>query len=538
MRFWQLNRTPIELFGDEIDVGLQAYSIMTTGRDYMGNKTPVMFRSFSEYRLPFQLYAAVPFIKIFGLNPTGVRMTAVLMGLLSLVLFYLLVRLLFDRKLALISSFFMLISPWHFNFSRQANDAGMLLPFVLAGTLFFVKGVKDHKYLLFSAIIFGLSFYSYAIASVFTPLFVISLIIIYRKEIFKIPLSKLTLAGLLGLLVIFPYLIFTVKGISSRRFSSISAIPEPKLMQEVVDKRRWSTSILTRAFYNNKTVAAEIVYKNYLKAFSSAFLFGEGDPNMRQGIEGYGQMYHFDLILLITGGYLFLSSLIKENRRKSSLVILLWLLFSALPSALTYEGGTHASRLILMLPPFLFISALGFKSLLNNSNNLRSKILLVIVLFIMLADITRFYHRYFFIWRNESWRFWQYGFAETITYVKSIDADYSQIFFNNTYEPILPRFLFWYGYDMNKFRSGFSGDVHITDLDSGIDGFKLGDKYYFGDLKKPLENIAIPGRLIVASAEKDATNPLIFEKPELELLKTIKSPTGETIFYIFTGRKI
>src|SRR4030066_2461226 len=50
-RFYRLNNIPISLFGDEIDLGLQAKSILQTGKDYLGNSYPVMLHSFSEYRL-------------------------------------------------------------------------------------------------------------------------------------------------------------------------------------------------------------------------------------------------------------------------------------------------------------------------------------------------------------------------------------------------------------------------------------------------------------------------------------------------------
>src|SRR3989344_4359810 len=105
-RIWRLQNVPIELFGDEIDVGLQAYSILTTNKDYFGNKFPLMFHSFSEYRLPMQLYLDVPFIKIFGLKEIGVRAPAVLMGFISLAFFYYLIKKLFDKHLAVIATLF------------------------------------------------------------------------------------------------------------------------------------------------------------------------------------------------------------------------------------------------------------------------------------------------------------------------------------------------------------------------------------------------------------------------------------------------
>ena len=288
-RIWRLERTPIELFGDEIDVGLQAYSILTTGKDYLGNELPLMFHSFSEYRLPMQLYLDVPFIKIFGLKEIGVRAPAVLMGFISLAFFYYLIKKLFDKHLAVIATLFLLFSPWHFNFSRQANDAGILLPFIIGGALFFIKGIKDYKYLFLSAILFALSIYTYAIAAIFTPIFVLALIIIYRKEVSNYGLIKIVFVAGVGFLILLPYLKFMLNGIASQRFSSISVTSGDSIFQEVVDKRRWSESLLTRFYYNTKAITLDRVVKNYLTSFSTTFLFSKGDPNMRQGIEGFGQ---------------------------------------------------------------------------------------------------------------------------------------------------------------------------------------------------------------------------------------------------------
>ena len=539
-RIWRLQNVPIELFGDEIDVGLQAYSILTTNKDYFGNKFPLMFHSFSEYRLPMQLYLDVPFIKIFGLKEIGVRAPAVLMGFVSLVLFYYLVKMSLNKKVALIASLFLLFSPWHFNFSRQANDAGILLPFILGGTLFFIKGMKNYKYLFLSATLFALSVYSYAIATVFTPLFVSALIIIYRKEVFNYSLIKIMFVVGVGLLILFPFLKFTLSGLTSQRFSSISVTSGDSIFQEVVDKRRWSESFLTRIFYNTKAITLDRIGKNYLMSFSTTFLLSNGDPNLRQGIEGFGQMYVFEIIFVFIGitSALFLD--FKSNK-KIYLAFFLWLILSPIPSSLTIDGGSHASRLILMLPPLTFFSAIGFKQLLDNllvKKEIFYKLILAGILFFMLFNFTKFMHRYFIIWPNESWRFWQYGYKESISFVKEMDPNYKKIYFNNTYEPILGRFLFWYGYDMKLFQEQFTGDVHIDQIADGFNGFKLGEKYYFGELVKPIEGLAKPDTLVVASAEKDATNPFIFERHDLRLLKTINAPAGETIFYIFSGRDI
>jgi hypothetical protein len=132
----------------------------------------------------------------------------------------------------------------------------------------------------------------------------------------------------------------------------------------------------------------------------------------------------------------------------------------------------------------------------------------------MAFDIGRYFHRYYVVWANESWIYWGSGYKEMLTYVKEIDSEYSEIYINNTYEPALGRFLFWYDYDMSLFQKQFTGDEHIENIAPGLDGFVLGNRYYFGDLQKPIENLVVEGRLIIASAENDITNPAILENNE------------------------
>ena len=43
LRLYKLDKVPVSLFGDELDVGYHAYSILKTGRDYSGNFLPLHF---------------------------------------------------------------------------------------------------------------------------------------------------------------------------------------------------------------------------------------------------------------------------------------------------------------------------------------------------------------------------------------------------------------------------------------------------------------------------------------------------------------
>jgi len=533
LRLWQVNKVPIALFGDEIDVGLQANSILTTGKDYLGNQLPILFHSFAEYRLPMQLYLDVPFIKLFGLNEVGVRGPAIFMGFITVVAFYLLIKELFGRKIALISALFMAFSPWHFNFSRQANDAGILMPFIILGTLFFIKGTKNFKYLILSGILFSLAIYTYYIATLFIPIFALGLLVFYRKAVIAYGLKKLFLPALLVMIILSPYIYKTILGTTRERFSAITIVSTQGIEDEISFARKLSGNFWGRLFYNKITVLSSKLFDNYTQTFSPNFLFYRGDPNPRQSISEFGQMYHYDLILVIVGLGILMLSLKSVEKRKYWLFVF-WLLIAPLPSILTKGGGNHASRLILMLPPLILFSALGFDYLISLKKNIFGKVLIALILLLMLFDISKFMHRYFVVWPQESWRFWQSGYKEVGTYLKINSDKYERVFLNNTYEPMLPRFLFWYDYDMKLFQKQFTGDVHKLSIYPGFNGFKLGDKFYFGELVKPIENLAKDGNLVVASTEKDVTNPYIFDNPALKLQDIIFAPDNTTLFYIYS----
>src|SRR3972149_9040197 len=92
LRLWKISEVPVSLFGDELDVGYQAYSVLKTGKDYYGNFMPIHFHSLAEWRTPLYLYSAVPTVALFGVSPLGVRLPAAIFGIANIWLLYLLVR--------------------------------------------------------------------------------------------------------------------------------------------------------------------------------------------------------------------------------------------------------------------------------------------------------------------------------------------------------------------------------------------------------------------------------------------------------------
>jgi 4-amino-4-deoxy-L-arabinose transferase-like glycosyltransferase len=145
--FLRVNRLDyLELFGDELDAGYQSYSLLTTGRDYKGHWWPTYMQSFSEWRAPGLMYLMVSFIKLFGLNEWGVRMGPAFMGVISIGLFYLLLRLLKQTAVvAMWSSFFLAILPWHIQYSRAGFELTLLAVLLIGGVLLLATGLQKEN---------------------------------------------------------------------------------------------------------------------------------------------------------------------------------------------------------------------------------------------------------------------------------------------------------------------------------------------------------------------------------------------------------
>ena len=96
LRFYQLGVNPPSLDWDEASLGYNAYSILKTGADEYGNFLPLSIRSFDDYKPPLYVYLDVPSVAVFGLNEFGVRFTSALIGFLSVIAVYFLVKEIFE----------------------------------------------------------------------------------------------------------------------------------------------------------------------------------------------------------------------------------------------------------------------------------------------------------------------------------------------------------------------------------------------------------------------------------------------------------
>jgi len=546
-RFWGLDRVPPGLFGDEVDVGYHAYSLLKTGKDYLGQPWPVYLHSLAEWRAPLFIYSVIPSVAVFGLNEWGVRVPAAFWGVLDVVVVFFLVKELFaETKLAFLTGLFLAISPWHLQYSRAAFEVTLLLFLFLAGALFFIKGLKKPIFFIFSAIFFALAPYTYSTGSLFLFLIAIALVFIYRREIFKIGLSnKFVLFSLLLFFVmLFPICRKILSGEAVARFNYLSVFQDQKLIEQINlarveslsdSKQINQVSWIEKLNHNRPLIWLKTIGNNYLEAFSTEFLFVKGDPNQRQSVGIMGEMYWVDLIFLIAGFWYLL-----KRKDQAGFLVLIWLFLAPIASSLTRDGGNHATRLILMLPALMIISACGVVFLLSTFWG-RKYILPILSLF-LIFNFCFYQHYYWIHYPLNSWLWWDIGYKEPMKYIKNHEKDYQIVVINDTFNHSLLHFLFWTAYPPEKFRQEFKGDTFQKDILPGIDGYRLG-KYYFGSMsqetkaKMAFVKVIKPGMLFFASQRNDIGGNWDWrtDRPnEIKLIMAETDPKGFPLYYLIT----
>lgn len=553
LRIYGISNNPPSMFGDELDLGYQAYSILKTGRDYQGNFMPLNFHSLAEWRTPLYLYSAVPTVAVFGITPLGVRLPAVIFGILGILAIYFFTKYFSkNENIALISALLLAISPWHLQYSRAGFEVTEMIFVLLAGLAFFLKSLDDDKYLWVSVALITLTPWIYSTAKFFALFLLLFIFLFWFKEIVSMRKHSKIKAVVAGLIVGLPLVYGIFFGGATQRFNYISVFSDPTTEPEIgalrtTDARARgedgigiSPSVTDRLIHNKYTFWGERLLKNYLQAFSTEFLFIKGDPNPRQSV-GLGEMYRIEIFALI-GGLLFLLST-KSIKTKYKVFLIAWLLFAPIPAALTRDGGNHATRNILMLPPLMVLVSLGWYSVYHFAPKVY-KYIYGVVAILYLISMFFFAHEYVVHYPTTSERWWHYGWGESIKAIKDIEASYDRVIISMTGEPAWIFFAAYYNYDPRSWQTNFP-----IGNDINIDGFgkvsHIG-KFAFGS---PDPSIQIYGlgkvidskTLYLANAKEVGENLVINPQktPEgLRLVKSIAYPSGEPAFYLFEGKRI
>lgn len=455
LRFSFLGQNPPGLTNDEADIGYDAYSILKTGKDQWGELFPLSaFMGFGDYRPPVYTYLVVPSIALFGLNEFAVRFPSALIGLLTVILTFFLIKKLFNEKTALIVSFLLAISPWHIGMSRVGIESNVAVFLTVLAVYLFFLSFKNYKLLILSAIVIVLDLYAYYSMRMFVPVICLALFLLYKNNLpgaRKIALLSLFLGSLLLMPIAKS---FTESG-GQGRLGQITFTKDVGLLNNINEKRGACQTklpgIVCKIVYNKPVTYFSTFLANYINHFSPNLLFLSGSSTSLSVMPPRGFLYLFELPFLIIG-IIYLAA----KRTKENVFFLTWVFIAPLADSLTSSG--HYSRMLALLPALQITTAVGFMLVYENIKKASfplTKILMSVFIMLSLVSLGAFITDYSTYYPTFFSRSSHYGYKELFQYLKTNENNYSEIFISNKYYDTKQYifYLFFTKYDPARYQT-------------------------------------------------------------------------------------
>lgn len=425
LRFINLTGVPPSLNSDEVAIGYNAYSILTTGKDEFGLPYPLVFRSFDDYKMPVDVYMIAASMKIFGYSDFAVRFPSALFGTLTVFVTYLLVRKLWKGKgrvYGLVAAFLLAVSPWSILFSRAGYGSNIAVFFSLAGVYFALLGFRRGWFFPLSAVLFVLSIWSYHSSRIFVPLILFGLAFMYWKSLRQWPVQIL-FSVILASALLLPLVTRTFSTEGKMRAVGVSAFSNPDdlkpgIAMAMQDKKEGMD--IFSFFHNRRFQYVQTFLYGYFSHFDLNFLFLDKSME-RYRAPGMGLMYLFELPFFIIGLY----QLIRKWSLASG-VVLWWLSIAPVAAAFTLQFP-HPGRTQTFLPVLQIITAVGLVEALWG----RRRMYLLATVSVVAISIVFFIHQYFVHLPVTHASNWYVGRKEMVQEIAQAENEYDQIIVSN-----------------------------------------------------------------------------------------------------------
>ncbi len=206
-RLFRIDSLPFGLWWDEAYSGLQILHIMNDP-----SYRPVYVAAMAQEPALFW-YFAIPFVHLFGPSALGLRMTAVVGGLIGIVAIYLLARELLGRRVAIVSAFLLAVMAWHVDFSRIAFNSIWSVTFDALAAFLLLRGLRVGSLTCFAlaGTVLGLGanmYYTTRLVPLVLILFLIHRLAAERGRFLRSQLVGLVVLGVTTLITISPLVQF------------------------------------------------------------------------------------------------------------------------------------------------------------------------------------------------------------------------------------------------------------------------------------------------------------------------------------------
>jgi len=489
-RTFRISVNPPSLSWDEVSIGYNAYSILKTGKDEHQKVFPLdTFVAYGDYKPPLAVYLTVPFVAIFGLNELAVRLPSALMGTLTVLLTYFLVKELLIvfkfkepgttnqelmKNLPLLSAALLAISPWHINLSRAGFEATIALFFVVLGMYVTCKAEKNPLFWIFNWIPFVAAAYTFNSARYFVPMMGLGIVLFFWKSIKKnigFFAVGVVVAGIL-MIPIVPHLLSKEARL---RFVEVNIFTDSSVVENANARIAQSGNAWWAYILHNRRVGyAKSYILHFLDHFQPEYLFERGDGNPKFSIQDVGQFYMIEAPFLVIG---IIAMLVRNY--PFGLFLLYWMIVAIIPAAVARETP-HALRTLNTLPTWQIFIAYGIITtvlsikykVLSMAHNTLMSIIFFLFIILYIFNVGYYIHNYYRHYPIEFSGEWQYGYKDALLAAIPVENKYDTIYVTDIIGRPYMYALFYEKTDPNKF---------FRTLDASFDGSGFYHVYGFGN---------------------------------------------------------
>ncbi len=451
VRLVAIGQFPNALNVDEASSGYDAFSLMKYGVDRGGNSYPVYLYAWGSGQSVLYSYLMIPVLMITGLCEYGIRLPMAIIGIISLYVFYYLIKNIFDNKrMALISVAFFAICPWHIMKSRWGMECNIFPDIILLSTLLFVLGLKKKKTSLqiLAFIGFAISSYSYGTGYLFLPVYILGMLgyLIYKKEI---TIKKSIIYLLIMFVICIPIILYIAINTFGLNQISIGKVTIPKLLVNRYDE-------VSTVFSGN---IIENCVDNLLATLRILIL--QTDGLEWNAISQFGMFYIISIIFFIIG---LKTSIGKYRDNIYNQIMNIWMLAAIVLSAFC---DANINRINIIMIPCIYYIVVGIYEFLN-----KYKVATLCLCTIYIVLFAEFMYVYTSKDYNEYYTFTS-GVEGIVDYCNSLDEDtvYCQYSFK---EPFI-YFMFYGETDVHEYLD----TVQYYEESRTFDNIKSFGKYKF-----------------------------------------------------------
>ncbi|MCX9011390.1 MAG: glycosyltransferase family 39 protein [Candidatus Methanoperedens sp.] len=401
---------PPGLNQDEASTGYDAYAILNYGMDRNGFHNPVHITSWGSGQSALYVYFAMPFIALFGLNVMAIRAVNLVFGIISLLVFYFLVKRVSNRPVALLSLFLLVISPWHIMMSRWAIDANLFPSVFLMAVFLLVLSFDDKRFLPASLFVFALSLYAYPTAFFIIPIYllvVLSYLLYHKKIDIKNDFKNLGTGILLFAFTALPIFLFVIINYFKMDSIHTALFSVPRL----TGPPRFSVA---SSLFNSDSQGG--FYQNIIEVLK--IIINQDDGLIWNSIPEYGYMFLFSLPFLVVGFLKLVSENVFSKTRKfeKSFVFLAWLAVSFLLGSLLTPPNIN--RINILFIPLIFLIAAGIYYVVQNFRYFTVPIIILYV-----VSFSMFSFNYFSAYPEKTEQTFFESFGEAINYASDYASE-------------------------------------------------------------------------------------------------------------------